>query len=108
MIPTLSQTYPKMIPKLSQNGPKMVEQMSPEYQKVSQIIWPMGRPWAANGPPMGGPSERAARARGVKRDKIANVFLAKTRVGFGRTEVSARLDCIVVCALSSGHGPENP
>ena len=30
---------------------------------------------------------------------------AKTRVGFGRTEVSVRLDGIVVCALSFGHGP---
>ena len=26
-------------------------------------------------------------------------------VGFGRTEVSARLDGLVVCALSIGHGP---
>ena len=26
-------------------------------------------------------------------------------VGFGRTEVSVRLDCVVVCALSFGHGP---
>ena len=26
-------------------------------------------------------------------------------VGFGRTEVSVRLDGIVVCALSFGHGP---
>ena len=32
----------------------------------------------------------------------------KTRVGFGRTEVSVRLDCIVVCALSFVHGPRNP
>ena len=31
----------------------------------------------------------------------------KTRVGFGRTEVSVRLDCIVFCALSFGHGPRN-
>ena len=29
----------------------------------------------------------------------------KIRVGFGRTEVSVRLDGIVVCALSFGHGP---
>ena len=29
----------------------------------------------------------------------------KTRVGFGRTEVSVPLDGIVVCTLSSGHGP---
>ena len=32
----------------------------------------------------------------------------KTRVGFGRTEVSVRLGCIFVCALSFGHGPRNP
>ena len=32
----------------------------------------------------------------------------ETRVGFGRTEVSARLDGTVVCALSSGHGSRNP
>ena len=42
---------------------------------------------------------------GVHSDKIGNVYLKKTRVGFGRTEVSVRLDGIVVCALSSGHGP---
>ena len=29
----------------------------------------------------------------------------KTRVGFGRTEVCVRLDGIVFCALSFGHGP---
>ena len=29
----------------------------------------------------------------------------KTRVGFGRTEVSVRLDGIFFCALSFGHGP---
>ena len=29
----------------------------------------------------------------------------KTGVGFGRTEVSVRLDGIVFCALSFGHGP---
>ena len=28
-----------------------------------------------------------------------------TRVGFGRTEVSLRLSCTELCALSSGHGP---
>ena len=33
---------------------------------------------------------------------------AKIRVGFGRTEVSVRLDCIVSCAFSYGHGPRNP
>ena len=32
---------------------------------------------------------------------------AKTRVGFGRTKVSVRLDCIVFSALS-WHGPRNP
>ena len=31
----------------------------------------------------------------------------KTSVGFGRTEVSARLDYIVFCALSFGHGPRS-
>ena len=29
----------------------------------------------------------------------------KNRSGFGRTEVPVLLDGIVVCALSSGHGP---
>ena len=29
----------------------------------------------------------------------------KTRVGFGRTELSIRLSCTEFCALSSGHGP---
>ena len=37
--------------------------------------------------------------------KIRNVFLKKTRVGFGRTELSLRLSCTEFCALSSGHGP---
>ena len=32
-------------------------------------------------------------------------IIEKTRVGFGRTEVSVRLDGIVVCALSFGHSP---
>ena len=32
----------------------------------------------------------------------------KTRVGFGRTELSLRLSCTEFCALSSGHGPRNP
>ena len=44
---------------------------------------------------------------GVKRNEIGNVELKKQgRVG--RTEVSVWLDCIAVCALSSGHGPRNP
>ena len=30
----------------------------------------------------------------------------KTRVGFGRTELSLRLSCPEFCALSSGHGPK--
>ena len=38
-------------------------------------------------------------------DKIGKVFFAKTRVGFGRTELSLRLSCTEFCALSSGHGP---
>ena len=29
----------------------------------------------------------------------------KTRVGFGRTELSLRLSCTEFCALSSGQGP---
>ena len=32
----------------------------------------------------------------------------KTRVGFGRTELSLRLSCTEFCALSSGHGPMGP
>ena len=36
--------------------------------------------------------------------KIGSV-LKKTRVGFGRTELSLRLSCTEFCALSSGHGP---
>ena len=36
---------------------------------------------------------------------IGTVFLKKTRVGFGRTELSLRLSCTEFCALSSGHGP---
>ena len=31
----------------------------------------------------------------------------KTRVGFGRTELSLRLSCTEVCALSFGHGPRD-
>ena len=31
----------------------------------------------------------------------------KTRVGFGRTELSLRLSCTEFCALSSGHGPRD-
>ena len=30
----------------------------------------------------------------------------KTRVGFGRTELSLRLSCTEFCALSYGHGPK--
>ena len=41
----------------------------------------------------------------VQSDKIVNIFLQKKRVGFGRTEVSVRLDGIDFCAVSSGHGP---
>ena len=38
--------------------------------------------------------------------KVTNKSIfVKTRVGLGRTEVFVRLDCIVFCALSSGHGP---
>ena len=32
-------------------------------------------------------------------------IFAKTKVGFGRTELSLRLSCTEFCALSSGHGP---
>ena len=38
---------------------------------------------------------------------IGNVFLKKTRVEFGRTELSLRLSCTELCALSSGHGPRS-
>ena len=38
---------------------------------------------------------------GRNRDRI----FEKTRVGFGRTELSLRLSCTEFCALSSGHGP---
>ena len=31
--------------------------------------------------------------------------MKKTKVGFGRTELSLRLSCTGFCALSSGHGP---
>ena len=40
--------------------------------------------------------------------KIGTAFFEKTRVGFGRTELSLRLSCTEFCALSSGHGPRNP
>ena len=40
---------------------------------------------------------------GVRSDKFWKVFLKKTRVGFGRTELSLRLSCTEFCALSSGH-----
>ena len=36
--------------------------------------------------------------------KLKSIF-AKTRVGFGRTELSLMLSCTEFCALSSGHGP---
>ena len=32
-------------------------------------------------------------------------IIEKNRVGFGRTELSLRLSCTELCALSSGHGP---
>ena len=34
-----------------------------------------------------------------------NRIFEKARVGFGRTELSLRLSCTELCALSSGHGP---
>ena len=34
-----------------------------------------------------------------------DTYRLKSRVGFGRTVVSIRLDGVVVSALSSGHGP---
>ena len=37
--------------------------------------------------------------------KNRNRIFEKTRVGFGRTELSLRLSCTEFCALSSGHGP---
>ena len=33
--------------------------------------------------------------------------MEKTRVGFGRTELSLRLSCTEFCALSFGHGPRD-
>ena len=36
--------------------------------------------------------------------KLKSIF-AKTRVGFGRTELSLSAMGTTVCALSSGHGP---
>ena len=39
--------------------------------------------------------------RGQNWDRI----FEKTRVGFGRPELSLRLCCTEFCALSSGHGP---
>ena len=41
---------------------------------------------------------------GSKVTKSKSIF-AKTRVGFGRTELSLILSCTEFCALSSGHGP---
>ena len=41
---------------------------------------------------------------GSKVTKLASIF-AKTRVGFGRTELSLMLSYTEFCALSSGHGP---
>ena len=35
---------------------------------------------------------------------MENIF-EKTRVAFGRTELSLRLSCTEFCALSPGHGP---
>ena len=40
--------------------------------------------------------------------QILKSILIKTRVGFGRTELSLRLSCTEFRALSSGHGPRNP
>ena len=41
---------------------------------------------------------------GQKWRKLKSIF-AKTRVGFGRMEVSLMLSCTEFCALSSRHGP---
>ena len=40
--------------------------------------------------------------------QIWNRIFGKTRVGFGRTELSLRLSCTEFCALLSGHGPRDP
>ena len=37
--------------------------------------------------------------------QIWKLIFEKTRVGFGRAELSLRLSCTEFCALSSGHGP---
>ena len=37
--------------------------------------------------------------------QIGKRVFEKTRVGFGRTELSIRLSCAEFCALSPGHGP---
>ena len=42
---------------------------------------------------------------GSKVIELGTYFGNKTRVGFARTEVSVRLDCIVFCALPSGMVP---
>ena len=42
---------------------------------------------------------------GIRGGRNWKRIFEKTRVGFGRTEVSVRLDGIVFCALSFGHGP---
>ena len=45
---------------------------------------------------------------GGQKWQILKSILIKTRVGFGRTELSLMLSCTEFCALSSGHGPRNP
>ena len=47
------------------------------------------------------PREKKFKLLGENWDRI----FEKTRVGFGRTELSLRLSCTELCALSSGHGP---
>ena len=42
---------------------------------------------------------------GSKVTTLQKSIFAKTRVGFGRTELSLMLSCTEFCALSSGHGP---
>ena len=40
-------------------------------------------------------------------DQNWDCIFEKTRVGFGRTELSLMLSCTECCALSSGHGPRD-
>ena len=73
---------------LVQIGPIGIPLLSGNLVAIQEVRG-LGRYWASTG--------------GVELGK----FLKKTRVGFGRTEISVRLDGIVFCALSFGHGPRD-